>query len=198
MDRLRVLVGCEMSRTVAAAFERRGHFAVSCDLQAAMVDGRHYRGDVFDLIEGLGGRPWDLAIFHPPCTYLCNSGVRWLYQHGRPEPVRWAQMEAAARFFRRLLEADIPRVAVENPIMHRYAREIVGRPPDQILQPWQYGHGETKATCLWLRGLRPLVPSSIVAGREARIHRMSPGPDRGLLRSLTYPGIAEAMAAQWS
>ena len=137
---------------------------------------------------------------HPPCTYLCNSGVRWLYGgKGKQRDIdRWRAMEDAARFFARLLCAPISRIAVENPIMHGHAKEIVGRGPDQIVQPWQHGDGETKATGLWLKNLPLLVPTNIVSGRNPAVHFASPGPDRWKIRSRTYPGLARAMASQWS
>lgn len=140
------------------------------------------------------GDGWDIAIFHPPCTYLCNSGVRWLHT----EEGRWDKMREGAEFFKSLLEADIPHIAVENPIMHKYAKEIVGRAQDCSVQPWEHGHGETKRTCFWLKNLPPLKPTNIVEGREGRIWKLSPGEDRWKLRSMTYPGIAKAMAEQWS
>ena len=133
-------------------------------------------------------------VAHPPCTYLTNSGVRWL--HERPE--RWAKLDEGAAFFRALLEADIPRIAVENPVPHKYAVERIGRSYDQTIQPWQFGHGETKRTCLWLKGLPPLAPTKVVSGREARVHLMPPGPDRQKERSRFFTGIAAAMADQWT
>lgn len=187
---MRVLIGCEFSGVVREAFRRRGHDAWSCDLLPA-EDGSpfHIQGDVLDVMEDR----WDLGIFHPHCTYLTNSGVRWLYS----QPLRWQKMIDGAVFFRRLLDAPIPRVAVENPIMHGWALKIVGRPHNQLIQPWQFGHGETKATCLWLRRLPRLEATNIVAGRTPRVHYASPGPDRWKERSRTLPGIGEAMAAQW-
>lgn len=138
-------------------------------------------------------------VAHPPCTYLANSGVRWLYggKGNVVDEARWKQMEAAAIFFKHLLESDISKVAIENPIMHRYATEIIGRKHDQIIQPWQFGHGETKATALWLKNLPPLVPTDIVEERKPRVHWESPSPNRWRNRSRTYEGIAKAMAEQW-
>lgn len=186
---MKVLIGCEFSGIVRNAFLSLGFDAVSCDILPSESEGPHYQGDIRDIIhEG-----WDLAIFHPPCTYLANSGVRWLHT----KPGRWKQMKDAALFFRELLLAPIPRVAVENPVMHRYAREIVGRGPDFTVQPWQHGHGECKRTCFWTRGLPPLVPSSIVDGREQRMWKLPPSANRWKARSTTYPGIAAAMARQW-
>jgi hypothetical protein len=190
---MRVLVACEFSGIVRDAFIAAGHDAVSCDLLPSERPGPHVQGNA--LIEAYRGT-WDLMIAHPPCTYLANSGVRWLYggKGTVRDPERWSRMEDAAAFFEALLEAPIPRVAVENPIMHRHA----GLPkPSQIVQPWQFGHPETKATGLWLRNLPPLTPTNIVPGREPRVHHASPGPDRWKERSRTLPGIAAAMAEQW-
>lgn len=188
---MRVLVGCERSGVVRQAFREAGHDAWSCDLVGA-DDGSpyHIRGDVSPL---LLSDEWDLVILHPPCTYLCNSGVRWLHT----EQGRYYKMMAAAEFFRQCLAASAVKVCVENPIMHGKALSIVGVKYAQIIQPWQFGHGETKATCLWLRGLPPLIPTDIVSGRDGRIHRLPPGPDRSRLRSVTFAGIARAMAEQW-
>ena len=144
---MNVLVACEFSGVVRDAFAKRGHYAVSCDLLPTdSPSTNHYQGDVRDL---LIHNAWDLMIGHPPCTYLTNSGVRWLSE----DPERWQQLDEGAAFFKLLLDADIPKIAIENPIPHKYAVERIGRKYDQIIQPWQYGHGETKATCLWLKGL---------------------------------------------
>tara|TARA_R110000823_G_scaffold215326_1_gene344976 strand:+ start:107 stop:682 length:576 start_codon:yes stop_codon:yes gene_type:complete len=186
---MRVLVACEYSGKVRDAFIAQGHDAISCDILPTDSLGPHYQGDVFDIID----QDWDLMIAHPPCTYLTNSGVRWL--HERPE--RWGQLKDGAEFFKALLEADIPKIAVENPIMHKYAVEIIGRRQDQIIQPWQFGHGETKATGFWLKGLPKLQPTEIVDGRQQRVHLLPPSKDRWKLRSTTYQGIADAMALQW-
>lgn len=150
---------------------------------------RHLSGDLFS-VEDI--ESYDLLIAHPPCTRLTNSGVRWLNERNL-----WDEMYQAADFFRAILELPIARKAVENPIPHRYAVERIGRKYDQIIQPWQFGHGETKATCLWLQNLPALQPTNVVAGREGRIHRLPPSPDRWKLRSVTYQGIADAMADQW-
>lgn len=198
---MRVLVACEYSGRVRDAFIARGHDALSCDLLPTEVAGPHYQGDVRDV---LARESFDLVIAHPPCTYLANSGVRWLYggRGTRVDPDRWARMEDAAAFFRVLLDADAPMVAVENPIQHRHA----GLPaPTQTVQPWMFGHPETKATSLWLRGLPPLVPTNdvraemaqLTVAERSRVHYASPGPDRWKERSRTYTGIAEAMASQW-
>lgn len=196
---MRVLVACEYSGTVRRAFEAAGHDAWSCDLLTS-EDGssRHIVGDARDLLED----GWDLLIAHPPCTRLCNSGVRWL---SGPPPGKSAdqmqrELEEGAALFSDFWNAPIDRIAVENPVMHRHAKALIVnyREPAQSIQPWQFGHGECKRTCLWLRGLSPLVPTDIVAGREQRVHRMSPGKDRWKERSRFYPGIAAAMAGQWS
>ena len=204
MRPLNVLIGCEFSGIVREEFRKLGHYAWSCDLLPCehSEGGHHFEGDVRDFINATcpeTGEPWDIGIFFPPCTYLCNSGVRWLYGgKGKMRDVsRWGALQAGAKFFRALLECGIPRIAVENPIMHKYAREIVGRGPDQIVQPWQFGHGETKATGLWLRNLPLLKPTRIVEGRKPRVHFASPGPERWRERSRTYTGIAAAMARQW-
>jgi hypothetical protein len=139
------------------------------------------------------GDGWDLGIFHPECTYLCNSGVRWL----KTEAGRIAKMEAACAFFLKCWSAPIKRIAIENPIMHGHAKKLIGIHQTQTIQPWQFGHGETKATCLWLKNLPALTPTNIVAGRIARVHTMAPGPERRANRSRTYDGIGAAMASQW-
>lgn len=192
---MRVLVACEFSGVVRDAFSALGHDAWSCDLLPAESPGNHHQGDVFGFV---GSRNWDLMIFHWPCTRLCNSGVRWLYG-GKGKVVDAERMEAMrqdARSFRSLLDMPVPLIAGENPIPHKYGREIMGS-YSQIIQPWQFGHGETKATCLWLKCLPPLVPTRIVDGRLPRVHHASPGPNRWKERSRTLPGIAAAMAEQW-
>jgi len=187
---MKVLVACEFSGIVRDAFIARGHDAWSCDLLPTEHEGPHIKGDVLAVLRD----GWDMMIAHPPCTYLCNSGVRWL----REREGRWELMEEAATFFSILLNADIEHVCVENPIPHKYAvRAIGGRKYDQIIQPWQFGHGETKATCLWLNNLPPLRPTDIVDGRHGRVFMESPGPERSKNRSRTYQGIADAMAEQW-
>lgn len=180
---MRVLVACEYSGAVRDAFIARGHDAVSCDLLPSDVPGPHYMGDVNDIIND----GWDMMIAFPPCTHLCVSGARWFKD-------KQQEQAEALDFVRLLMGANIPRIAIENPI-GVISTKI--RKPDQIIQPWQFGHGETKATCLWLRGLPLLVPTNIVSGREARIHKMPPSPQRWKERSKTYQGIAAAMAAQW-
>ena len=183
---MRVLIGCEYSGVVRDAFIRAGHDAMSCDLLPTESPGPHYQGDIRDVLD----YPWELAIFHPPCTHLAVSGAR----HFADKRMDGRQ-QSAVSFFMALARAPIPKIAIENPvcIMSRMWRK-----PDQIIQPWQFGHGETKATCMWLKGLPLLVPTEIVGGREARIHKMPPGPDRWKERSRTFEGVANAMAAQWS
>lgn len=197
---MRVLVACEFSGVVRRAFSALGHEAWSCDLLPA-EDGsaRHFQDDA---IRVAYSRPWDLLIAHPECTYLANSGAKHLYagmkKENGPDGDRWAHMGAAAAFFLAMLNAPVARVAVENPVMLGHPKRLFDIPdPTQIIQPWEYGHGETKATCLWLRGLPPLVPTNVVQGREGRVWRMPPGPDRKKERSRTYEGIARAMAEQW-
>lgn len=197
---MRVLVACEESATVRDAFRAHGHDAWSCDLLPTRGDPRwHIQGDA---IEAAYSQRWDLLIAHPECTYLANSGAKHLYAgmkaENGPDAYRWAKMGAAAMFFRTLLNAPVPHIAVENPIMLGHPRRFFDIPePSQIIQPWQFGHGETKATCFWLRNLPPLQPTDIVEGREQRVFRMAPGPDRKRDRSKTYDGIARAMASQW-
>ncbi len=199
---MRVLIACEFSATVRDAFRRRGHDAWSADLLPTEGDpAYHIQGNALDAIYDSWRKPWDLLIAHPPCTYLTNSGVRWLHT----QPGRRDLMNDGAKFFRELLEAPVACVAVENPIMHRYAVEIVGRRQDQIIQPWMFGHTESKATGLWLKGLPRLAGTKNVRAetmalppRERdKVHHMSPGPNRWRERSRTYKGIAEAMAEQW-
>jgi hypothetical protein len=197
-----VLVACERSGVVRRAFRALGHEAWSCDLEPA-DDGsnHHYQGDAIDC--AYAGGPWDLLIAHPECTYLANSGAKHLYAGmsavNGPNPDRWARMGAAAQFFVTLMNAPSERIALENPIMLGHPRRLFGIPsPTQIIQPWQFGHGETKATALWLKNLPPLVPTNVVEGREQRVFRMAPSPERKRERSRTFEGIAAAMAAQWS
>ena len=180
---MKVLVACEYSGAVRDAFISRGHDAMSCDLLPTEVPGPHYRGDVREVL----GDGWDLMVCHPPCTHLSVSGARW-FKDKLPEQAE------ALEFVRLMFGANIPRIALENPVSIISSRV---RKPDQIIQPWQFGHGETKATCLWLKGLPKLRPTNVVEGREARVHKMPPGPDRWKERSRTFAGIAEAMADQW-
>jgi len=184
---MRILVACEYSGTVRDAFINAGHDAMSCDILPTDAPGPHYQGDLFDVID----YPWDLAIFHPPCTHLSVSGSR----HFAAKRMDGRQ-QAAVSFFMRIVRqsAHIPMTAIENPVC---IMSSLYRKPDQIIQPHMFGHGETKATCLWLKGLPLLQPTNMVEGREARIHRMPPSPDRGKERSKTFTGVASAMAAQW-
>jgi hypothetical protein len=192
---LKVLVACEYSGVVRDAFIRKGHDAISCDILPSDSDfGPHYQGDVMDVLR----KEWDLVIAHPPCTYLTNSGVRWLYKDdGNYDLERWHNMRAGANFFRTLLDCNAGKVAVENPVMHGFAKEIVGEGATQYIQPWQFGHGEVKRTGLWLRNLPKLVPTDVVEGRTPRVHHASPGPLRWKERSTTLLGIGNAMADQW-
>jgi hypothetical protein len=186
---MRVLVACEFSGTVRRAFRALGHAAYSCDLLPAEDDSNwHLQGDALWYAAHWG--TWDLMIAHPPCTDLAVSGAR----HFAVKKADGRQ-DAALYFVQKLMDAPIPRIAIENPISIISSRI---RKPDQIIQPWQFGHGETKATCLWLKNLPKLVPTNIVEGREARIHKMPPGPNRWKERSRTFEGIAQAMASQWS
>ena len=211
---MRVLVACEYSGRVREAFRAKGHDAFSCDLLPSEDDSPyHYQEDVWEL---LAREPyWDLIIFHPECTFHTNASVRWFTTipkhpkpgvfYGREREREWAK---AVRFFKRvqgLYGKNTPHLAIENPIMHDRSRNAVGR-CTQIIQPWQFGHKEMKATCLWLYGLPPLEPTNIVGPppkdkierrKWAKVHLASPGPDRWKLRSRTYPGIADAMAERW-
>jgi hypothetical protein len=194
-----ILVAEEETGVVRDAFIAFGHNAMSCDLKPSRRPGPHYRGDIKDVLY----EKWDMLIFFAPCTYSANSGVKHLYIDGRKEngrnEERWKLMQKGAEFFKMHLEcAHIPMIVGENPIPHKYALEIMGRKYDQIIQPWQFGHGERKATCLWLKNVPKLVPTNIVEGKEQRIWKMAPSPDRGAKRSETFQGIADAMAAQWS
>lgn len=191
-----MLVACEFSGIVRDAFIAQGHDAMSVDLLPTERPGPHYQGDVAQI---LSGEVFDLMVAHPPCQYLANSGVRWL----KDNRTRWIDMEYAAWFFRRLLEAPVPRVAVENPVMHKYAVNLIGRKHDQTIQPWQFGEDASKRTCLWLRGLPPLEPTEILKKERyanqtpSGQNKLGPSPDRAKERARTYPGIAAAMAEQW-
>lgn len=180
---MRVLIACEFSATVREAFAAMGHDAWSCDLLESEKPGQHIIGDVRQVLS----QGWDLLIAHPPCTHLAVSGARWFKEKQR-------EQAQSLEFVRELLTADIPRIALENPISIISSKI---RKPDQIIQPWQFGHGETKATCLWLKNLPKLQPTQIVNGREARVHKMPPSENRWKERSRTFPGIAAAMANQW-
>lgn len=187
---MRVLVGCEFSGTVRSAFQKLGHDAWSCDLLPADDGGQHIQGDVCDVL----GDGWDLAIFHPPCTHLAVSGARHFHRKQK-------EQAEALDFVRRLLDAPIPRIALENPVSVISSRI---RKPDQIIQPYQFGHPESKRTCLWLKGLSPLRPTDVLRDRgrwqnqtPSGQNKLGPSPDRWKIRSKTYPGIACAMAEQW-
>lgn len=196
---MKVLIACEFSGTVRNAFLARGHDAWSCDLLPS-EDGsnRHITGDARDLLND----GWDmLMVAHPPCTRLCNSGVRWLAKPppGRTHEEMWRELDEGAALFSAFWNAPIDRVAIENPVMHRHAKERITGYRDfaQSVQPWQFGDPETKRTCFWLKNLPPLVPTKIVETRTPRVWRMAPGPDRQRERSRFFPGIAAAMAEQW-
>ena len=180
---MKILIACEFSGIVRDSLILRGHDAVSCDLLPTEKPGPHIQGDVLAVL----GDGWDMMIAHPPCTHLAVSGARW-FKDKIPE------QQAALDFVRALMDAPIPRIAIENPISIISSRI---RKPEQIIQPWQFGHGEVKATCLWLKGLPPLIPTNVVQGRHARVHREPPSPDRWKNRSRTMSGIARAMAEQW-
>jgi site-specific DNA-cytosine methylase len=182
---MKVLVACEYSGAVRDAFRDRGHDAMSCDLLPTDVPGPHYQGDVSDILND----GWDMLIGFPPCTHLAVSGARWF-----PEKRADGRQQAALDFVRLLMNAPIDKIAIENPVSV-ISSQI--RKPDQTIQPWQFGHGETKRTCLWLKGLPKLTPTDIVDGREQRIWKMPPSPDRWKERSKTFTGIANAMADQW-
>lgn len=200
---MKILVGCEMSDQVTMAFRALGHEAYSCDLLPSMHNSPyHWVGDV---IEAAYNWRWDMGLFFPPCTYLTNSGSKWLYidgiyENGRDEE-RWIELEKAAFLFNKLLAAPIKKICVENPIMHSHATARILWPYSQIVQPWMFGHGEIKKTAFWLKNLPLLKPTNVVEGREARVHKESPatinGLTRAMRRSMTFPGIAAAMAAQW-
>lgn len=196
---MKILVACEYSGRVRDAFIAAGHDAMSCDILPTDVDGPHYQGDVFDL----DLTQFDMMIAHPPCTYLTNAGVTWLHK----DPTRWDKLDDGAAFFKALLDAPISRICIENPIMHKYAKERIGEvKQSQVVQPWMFGHMEQKATCLWLKGLPLLQPTNNVKDEmmklpdreRQRLHYLPPSPNRWKLRSTTYQGIADAMANQWS
>jgi len=180
---MRVLVACEYSGKVRDAFRAHGHDAISCDILPTEAPGPHYQGPVEDIIHD----GFDLMVAHPPCTHLAASGSRHFHR-------KQQQQAEALDFVRMLMASPIDRWCIENPVS---VISSVIRSPDQIIQPWEYGHGETKATCLWLKNLPPLRPTNIVPGRESRIHLMPPGPDRWKERSRTFDGIAQAMGSQW-
>lgn len=195
---MRVLIACEYSGVVRDAFNAAGHSAMSCDLLPTDAPGEHYQGDIFDL----DFREFDLMVAHPPCTYLSNSGVCHLHK----DPLRWPKMFEGAEFFKKLLNAPVPKKAIENPVMHGYAKTLIGGvKQSQVVQPWMFGHKEKKATCLWLEGLPNLTPTNNVKdetealpkNQQQRLHYLPPSADRWKLRSTTYKGLAGAMASQW-
>lgn len=183
---MKVLICCEYSGVVRDAFINAGHDAISCDFEPTEKPGPHYQGDVMNIIND----GWDLMIGHPPCTYTAASGIHW----NKVRPERKEKTKQAIEFFKALRLAKIPRIALEQPVSVISTKVM---PPDQVIQPWQFGHGETKATCLWLKNLPLLKPTNIVDGREQRIWKLSPSNDRWKERSRSYEGIAQAMAQQW-
>lgn len=197
---MRVLVACEESQAVTKALRERGHEAYSCDIQDCSGGHPewHIKGDAIE--EAHSGK-YDMMIAHPPCTYLSNSGVCWLHK----QEGRWEKMREGALFFKKLMDAPIEKIAIENPIMHKYAIEIIGRKQDQSIQPYEHGHPESKRTCLWLKGLPLLEPTNDVKeewknlpkNKAQRLHYLPPGPERAKLRSKTYEGVAQAIAMQW-
>jgi len=211
VEEVKILIACEESQAVCIEMRKRGHEAYSCDTLPCSGGHPewHIQGDVLEQLD----KGWDMMIAHPPCTRLANSGVRWLKERDL-----WNDLADAIIFFQKLQRANIPKIAIENPIPHKYAVEGftwvrnffqnwsvnlgcqydggIGK-YDQIIQPWQFGHGETKATCLWLKNLPKLEPTNIVEGREQRVWKMPPGADRAKERSKTFQGIAKAMAEQW-
>lgn len=196
---MKVLVACEFSGVVRRAFAARGHDAWSCDyLPAEDRSNKHIIGDARDILDD----GWDLLmVAHPPCTRLCNSGVRWLSAapSGKSLDQMWLELDVAADLFSAFWNAPIDRICIENPVMHRHAKERIRNyaAPAQSIQPWQFGHGETKRTCFWLKNLPQLRPTNVVEGRAQRVHRLPPSPDRWKERSRFFPGVAEAMADQW-
>jgi hypothetical protein len=196
---MKVLIACEESQVVCKAFRARGHEAYSCDIidPSGGKPEWHIKKDVLDMLN----HRWDMIIAHPPCTYLCNSGVSWLHK----QDGRWTKMASGALFFAKILDNHCPKIAIENPIMHKYAKELIGRGQDQIVQPWMFGHMERKATCLWLKGLPRLVETNNVReemlklpkNQQQRLHYLPPGPNRAKLRSKTFEGLGQAMADQW-
>ena len=188
--RMKVLVGFEFSGVVRDAFKKKGHEVLSCDLLETERPGNHIVGNFFDVYES---DTWDMILAFPPCTYLANSGVRWLHN----QPGRWELMRESALLFKKILSLDVPKIAVENPVMHGYAKKIIGKSFNFSLQPYEHGHGETKRTCFWTKNLPDIRPSNIVEGRSPRVHHESPRPDRWKNRSRSLPGVAAALADQW-
>lgn len=196
---MNILVGCEESGTVVDKLIAAGHDAWSCDLEPTRGNnpGNHIQGDIFDILD----EGWDAMICFWPCTYLANSGAKHLYKGMKKENgvnyERWDAMVDSALYFKWLLNCKIPKIAMENPIMLGHAKKLIGRKQDQIIHPWQHGHGEQKQTCLWLKGLPLLKPTNIVPGREQKVWKMGPSSTRQRDRSKTYSGIADAMVSQW-
>lgn len=199
----KVLIACEESQAITIEMRKLGLEAFSCDIQEC--SGGHPEWHLQCDVREILNQDWDLMIAHPDCTYLTNAGVRHLHDHvtskkGKKTKIsgsaRWVKMHEAAEFFMELWNANIDKICIENPIPHKYAKNIIGQ-YTQLIQPWMFGHGETKATCLWLKNLPKLKPTKIVEGREPRIHKMSPSKNRAKLRSKTYSGIAKAIAEQW-
>jgi hypothetical protein len=201
---MKILVACEESQAVTIRMRKKGHEAYSCDIQPCSGGHPewHIQNDVLKHLDD----GWDMMIAHPTCTYLTNSGVRWLYKKdGTKNDERWCDLDEAAEFFKNLLNADIPLIAIENPIPHKYAVDRIGRKYDQLIQPYQFGDPESKATCLWLKGLTPLKETNNVKAEwknrqkkeGQRLFYLPPGPERAKLRSKTFPGIAQAIADQW-
>jgi len=194
----RILIACEFSGTVREAFKKVGWDAWSCDILPTEIPGNHIQDDV---LNHLGGG-WDMMIAHPPCTYLTNSGVTWLHKDAK----RWIELFNAALFFKKLLNANIPKICVENPIQHKYAKAFINQEYTQIIQPWMFGHPESKATCLWLKGLPELKETdnvkeemlSLPDNQRQRLHYLPPSEDRWKLRSKTFQGIADAISEQWT
>lgn len=196
---MKILIACEFSGIVRNAFLDKGHDVWSCDLLPAEDrSNRHITGDVRDILND----GWDMMLVaHPPCTRLCNSGVRWLHKppNGKTLEQMWKELDEGVELFSTLWNADIEKICIENPVMHKHAKARIKNYKEfaQSVQPWQFGHGEVKRTCLWLKNLKKLTPTDIVEGREARVHRMPPGKNRWKERSRFFTGIAEAMANQW-
>lgn len=190
---MNVLVACECGGRVKTAFRNKGHNAWSCDLKPSEINGDiyHFQCDIRELLKE--APIWDLMIAHPDCTFLANSGARWLFE----KEGRWEQLRQAAEFFNFLRNQDIPRIAIENPQPHKWATELIGH-YDQKVQPWWFGEGETKGICLWLKNLPPLIATYVHSGRVPRVHYEPPGENQKTNRARTYRGLAEAMAEQWS
>jgi site-specific DNA-cytosine methylase len=182
---MKVLVACEFSGIVREAFKAKGHDAWSCDLLPTEIPGQHIQGDVLEILD----QGWDLMLAFPPCTHLCVSGAAWFEQKRKD-----GRQQEGIDFFMKFTKTNIPKTVIENPVG---IMSKIYRKPDQTIQPWQFGHGETKATCLWLKNLPKLTPTNIVEGRKNRVHHEPPGPERWKNRSRTLPGIAAAMADQW-